>query len=64
MKSIPDPDPVFLEKVRALNLNSIFADEIVRILAKIKQNQPLDFLEVDILEYTIELVYPDLVSED
>ncbi|AFY71910.1 hypothetical protein Pse7367_3677 (plasmid) [Thalassoporum mexicanum PCC 7367] len=64
MKAIPDPEPVFLEKVRALKLSNLLAEEIERILEKSKNNRPLDFLEADLMEYTIELVYPDLVSEE
>jgi hypothetical protein len=64
MPKIPEPEAVFLEKVKALKLSNLFAEEIARILAKINVGQPLDFLEADLLEYTIELVYPDLVSED
>jgi hypothetical protein len=64
MKEIPDTEAEFLEKVRSLNLSSLFAEEITRILEKLKTGEPLDYLEADILEYTIELVYPDLVSED
>lgn len=64
MKAIPEPEPVFLEKVKELKLSNLFAEEIERILDKIANGQSLDFLEADLLEYTIELVYPELLEDE